>query len=269
MRLFYTLCAVCLISTPSMAEISEIVNAFDNADVIILGEIHDNPTHHETQAKVTQEIQPTAIVFEMFTPEQGKRINEVRAEGENLDQLIQEFTWAESGWPEFYHYGQIVEASETGVIYGASAPIESVKAAISDGAAAVFGESAPLWNLDQKLNTEQQQAREELQFTAHCDALPREMLPGMVEAQRYRDAVLANAALQALNEHGAPVIIITGNGHARKDWAIPALLRIANPDITTMSLGQLETGDDISDIYDKIIFAAPADREDPCLQFRK
>jgi hypothetical protein len=59
--------------------------------------------------------------------------------------------------------------------------------------------------------------------------LAPEILPGFVEAQRLRDAALAEAALAALEAHGAPVAIITGNGHARRDWGVPAVLAVAAP----------------------------------------
>ena len=42
-------------------------------DVVILGEIHDNPAHHEVQAERVADIQPRALVFEMLTPEQAAR----------------------------------------------------------------------------------------------------------------------------------------------------------------------------------------------------
>jgi hypothetical protein len=36
------------------------------------------------------------------------------------------------------------------------------------------------------------------------------------------------------------VVIITGNGHARTDWGVPALLAVAAPDVTVFALGQFE-----------------------------
>ena len=37
------------------------------ADVVILGEIHDNPQHHLVQAEAVEAITPTAVVWEMVT----------------------------------------------------------------------------------------------------------------------------------------------------------------------------------------------------------
>ena len=70
-----------------------------------------------------------------------------------------------------------------------------------------------------------------MQMDAHCGALPEEMLGGMVEAQRLRDAALAEGVLAALAESSGPVVVITGNGHARLDWGAPRMLERARPDI--------------------------------------
>ena len=68
-----------------------------------------------------------------------------------------------------------------------------VRRAVSEGAATVFGGAAPLFGLDAALDPEEQATREAGQMAAHCDALPEDVLPGMVEAQRLRDAALAAA----------------------------------------------------------------------------
>jgi uncharacterized iron-regulated protein len=44
-----------------------------------------------------------------------------------------------------------------------------------------------------------------------------------------------------LRETGGPVAVITGVEHARTDIGAPALLRLAKPDVTVLSIGQLES----------------------------
>lgn len=107
-----------------------------------------------------------------------------------------------------------------------------------------------------------------MQAEAHCDALPETMLPGMVLAQRVRDAALARAALRALDDTGGPVLVFTGNGHARTDWAMPAKLARAAPDVSVLSVGQLEAAPDDSPPYDLWVVTPEAERPDPCDAFR-
>jgi hypothetical protein len=94
------------------------------------------------------------------------------------------------------------------------------------------------------------------------------LLPGMVEAQRLRDAAMAAAALEALADFGPPVVIITGSGHARTDVGIPAMIRAARPDVSLWSLGQLEADPGPGAPYDAIHVTDPTPRDDPCAAFQ-
>ena len=51
----------------------EALAALPPTDVVVLGEVHDNPAHHAHQAQAVASIRPAAIVFEMLTPEQAAR----------------------------------------------------------------------------------------------------------------------------------------------------------------------------------------------------
>ena len=99
------------------------------------------------------------------------------------------------------------------------------------------------------------------------------MLPGMVQAQRLRDAGLARAVLQAMDATGGPVAVITGTGHARTDTGIPAALAQAAPQLQVLSIGQIEAAPDTAietaPPYDLWIITTPTPRADPCAVFRK
>jgi uncharacterized iron-regulated protein len=95
------------------------------------------------------------------------------------------------------------------------------------------------------------------------------MLPGMVEAQRLRDAVFARTTLEALADTGGPVVVITGTGHARKDWGMPVALRYAAPEAKVVSLGQLEAPPEDPAPFDLWRVSEPPPRGDPCAEFFK
>jgi len=81
--------------------------------------------------------------------------------------------------------------------------------------------------------------------------------------------MLARAALRAFEDTGGPVAVITGNGHARKDWGAPALLARNAPRLDLHIIGQTEDDLPLSGTYDEILSApSPEDREDPCAAFR-
>lgn len=239
--------------------------AQDGADIAVLGEIHDNPAHHLHQAELVAALDPAAVVFEMLTPDQAAAIEGVdRGDAEALAAAL---GWADSGWPDFALYAPILAATDAPVI-GMALPREEVRRAIGEGAAAVFGADAAGWGLGPLPEDLAQVWAVEMQ-EAHCNALPEEMLPGMVEAQRLRDAHFARVIAETFDETGGPVVVITGNGHAQRDRAIPHVLSIARPDLGVWALGQFEAEPAAGEaaLFDAVNVTEPAERDDPCAGF--
>ena len=201
----------------------------------------------------------------MLTPAQAARVT--AANRGEISKLETALGWADSGWPDFGYYFPIFEAAPGAEIYGAAVPRDAARSALMEGVTAYFGPESVRFGLTSPLPQGQQAEREAMQMAAHCDALPEEMLPGMVNLQRLRDAVLARSALDALEETGGPVVVITGNGHARRDWGGPAVLAIAAPAVTVWSVGQSEDGA-IAGAFDEVWAADAVARPDPCDAFR-
>lgn len=235
------------------------------SDIYIVGEFHDDVLHHQRQADIVRDVQPTALVFEMLTPQQAAA--GMSADRSDEDALESALGWNDSGWPEFSAYYPIFVAAPEAQIVGGALPPDDVRAAVGKGAAAIFGAGADRYGLTAALPEDQQSSREALQDSAHCGALPAEMLPGMVEAQRLRDAAFARAALEAFEAQGGPVVIITGNGHAR-DWGIPAALKVSGTAARVLSIGQVYQVQDggIFDLW--LLSDAPKRDSDPCDAFK-
>lgn len=237
----------------------------DAAQVVLLGERHDNPDHHKVQAQMVERLKPSAIVFEMLTESQ---VDAITYENRGSEAALEDaLNWAESGWPDFAMYYPVFAAAPEARIYGAQLDREIARDAIRDGVETVFGTDAELYGLTEPLDENEQSSREELQAVAHCNKLPEDMLPAMVDVQRMRDAVLARTTLAALNETGGPVVVITGNGHARKDWGVPVFLRAIEPDLALVSLGQGEDDSPPVGKFDVILSSPAPEREDPCEVF--
>ncbi|MEP5732047.1 MAG: ChaN family lipoprotein [Sulfitobacter sp.] len=236
------------------------------ADIVLLGEQHDNPDHHLGQARLMTEIEPAAVVFEMLTHQMAAIVRAF--EGDDLGKLGEAIGWEAAGWPSFEIYRPVFAALDSAFVVGAAAPRETVRAAFSEGAAAVFGSDAARYGLTRPLPEAEYQTRETLQFDAHCQAMPLEMMGGMIEAQRLRDAQFAQAALEALAEHGGPVVVITGNGHARTDWGVPFVIAQAASEVKVFSVGFGEhSGGNSDGRFDGFVLTAPIERGDPCAAF--
>lgn len=260
--------AIALVASPALATPSDdTLGAMAGADLIFLGETHDNPAHHARQAEVTAAIGASALVFEMLTPDQAARVTPaLRGDPQALAETL---GWADSGWPDFDMYYPIFAAAPSAVIYGGAVPREAARAAMGDGVVAWFGaDEAAAYGLDRPLTEPEQEAREAMQMRAHCDALPESMLPMMVDIQRLRDAALARAAVQAFDDTGGPVVVIAGNGHARADRGAPVYVAHARPDLVVASLGQSEEGA-LDGVFDARADSPRVDRGDPCAAFSK
>lgn len=233
--------------------------------------MHDNPVHHAVQARLVDALEPRAIVFEMV--EQADALKITTQHRENSVALETLLRWDDLGWPDFAMYFPIFQAAGDAPVYGAALPRAKVREAVSIGAASVFGDGAALFGLTDTLPASEQAAREALQQAAHCNAMPTELLPGMVEAQRLRDAALARAVVTARAEPGrGPVVVIAGNGHARHDWGVPqalsAYMHASDDQFEVVSLAQYEeSAPDQPPVTHWIVTASVA-REDPCAAFQ-
>jgi hypothetical protein len=273
-RLVSGLACTVLLAWPVGARADQIgladLNSLPAADVVILGEVHDNPAHHAAQARALAALQPRAVIWEMLTPEQAARLP---ADLSDPDSVAGAVDWAGSGWPDFALYHPLMLATPGALHLGAGVPRDRARQVFGEPLAQVFGPLAGRFGLDADLPADEQAAREAQMQAAHCDALPEDLLPGMVAAQRLRDGELARVALAALADAGAPVAIITGNGHARTDWGVPVLIARANPGARVLSVGMLEAPPDTPppyDLrpYDLWLVTDPAPRDDPCAAFR-
>ncbi len=237
-----------------------------DAQIVFLGEVHDNPAHHEHQTRLTDLATPKAIVFEMLDEAQASVVTPGLLPNQELLEIA--LGWTASGWPDFAMYYPIFTAVEDVAFYVAAVPRDVAREAMEAGAGAVFGAEAHSYGLMTPLDAPEQVQRLALQQAAHCNALPEEMLPGMVNIQRLRDATLAQRALQALEDTGGPVIVITGNGHARTDWGAPAYVARVAPAVSVFALGQSEDGS-ISGKFDAVVDAPGIKRPDPCDALKK
>lgn len=247
------------------------------ADIVILGEVHDNPRHHERQALLVASLDPAGLAFEMVPEGSEEGIEAFRAQGGKVDEIGPAIGWSRLGWPDWDYYSPIFEAAPEAYIAGGATSTTELMLAIREGAAVAFGAGADRYDLDALLDARVQSALEDEMVEAHCNKLPRSAARGMAEAQRLRDARFADATLRASAAGGGKAVLITGNGHARTDRGVPAYLNRSVPDMSVASLGQIEVVPDAELIpdyldstglpYDYVWFSARADRPDPCESF--
>jgi uncharacterized iron-regulated protein len=272
-----------IFATATRAEITPgaLARALGDADVAILGEIHDNPDHHAAQAWLVGEIRPAALAFEMIPATMEATLADLRRADATRDGIAAALDWRARGWPDFALYAPIMEAVPDAAITGGEVARDDLRTAMRDGAAmagASLGEGSARFGLGIAPTASERATMAAEQMAAHCDALPRNVAVRMIEAQRLRDAALADAVLRALGS-GRPVALITGNGHARVDRGAPLYLRRAAPGLDVASLGLVEAAEEADGWHaaafagggppldDYVWVTAPRPREDPCAAF--
>ena len=211
------------------------------ADLVIIGEIHDQPAHQRMQAALIAAIRARAAAFEMVPAEKTGALAALRAAGG--PEAAGAAARADADWDRYAAWAPPIAAlAPEAPAIGAGQPRAALRKAVTeaDGAAAFAGDAAR-FGLDQPLPAAMQAAMVEEQVEAHCGALPAAMAPGMVEAQRLRDAAFAAALLDAHAAGDAaagPPVLVTGNGHARRGRGSPRYLAAAAPELSLFVIGQ-------------------------------
>lgn len=247
-----------------------------DAEIVLLGERHDNPDHHALQAWAVAAAAADApagrLVLEMVrTGEDGPLAGATPADVPGLGAAL---AWEARGWPDYAMYAPILEAALAAgwrVVGG-----DAAQAELADPAALPAAERARL-GLDAPLPEAARTAMETAIVEGHCGLLPAELVPAFVAAQRLRDARLADALLtDALLAEEAPAVLIAGAGHVGPEGA-PLYLAARAPTRHALAIAFVEAPADADDPaalvadfatpqapYDVVWFTAALPREDMC-----
>lgn len=245
------------------------------ADILLLGEKHDNPEHHRLQAWAVAQLTAAGkrplVAFEMIPPEKQAAIESLPADAD-ADGLAAALDWSRSGWPDFRYYRPVFQAA-----LAAHLPIRAANVDRRELRGLAMGEEMPaerlaFFGLDHALPPPLEESLSREIREVHCGLLPESALPGMVKAQRARDAVMAHALIDG-NDGAA--VLIAGAGHVRVDRGVPYLLRSMAPGKRVLSLAFLETDPAKGDPaaydapYDLLWFTSAVPPIDGCAAMRR
>jgi len=266
--------AACAASAPALDE-RGLVAELGRRPGVLLGEVHDNPEQHRARAGalralVEQGARP-AIAFEQFDRNRQADIDEARkAPAANSEaqaaHVIERGRTPKDGWdwPRYQPFVVLALQYDLPIVAANLSRADAARVA-REGIDAVFdpGTRARL-DLD-RIVPALQPRFEAIVRDAHCGALPESAVAGLARAQIARDAVLADALRPYLTRG---VVLLTGNGHARRDLGVPRHLD-ASERGRVWSIGLLEAGGGDSPAhYDAAFVTPPHERADPCESLR-
>ena len=248
------------------------------AQYVLLGEVHDNSAHHRMRRDLIDALiragRRPAIAMEQFDREQQPAMDRAIAGApRDAERLRAESGFNERGW-NWPDYAPIVSlALDAGLpLLAANLSRDEAFRIATSNTATVLGEPAVIaLGLDKPLPPAAQRKLEQIIDEGHCGKAPVKILPGMVAAQRARDAVMAQVVAKHANT-GA--VLLAGNGHVRRDFGVPQYLQGNTPTQAIVTVGFIEVEqqrtrpadyfDSADPEYDYIVFTERMAREDPC-----
>jgi uncharacterized iron-regulated protein len=257
--------------------------ACGRADLVLVGEVHDNPDHHRLQLELVEAIvragRRPAVAMEQFDREHQAALDRARAERPgDAGFLADAAQFDRRGWQwPFYEPIVALALRENLPLVAANLSRRDGAAVVERGFAALGDGAAERLGLAQPAGAAQATAIEAAVRDGHCGKLPERVVPRMAAAQRARDAVMADALL-ARASGGA--VLIAGNGHVRRDLGVPVYLAARAPQGGVLVVGILEVAADLvrpgdyvvpaaGEVpqFDFVAFTPRTSRPDPCAAF--
>lgn len=257
-----------IIDLRTREEISEqqLVERLAAQDVVLLGELHDNPSHHALRGQLIGRIAGarTTVVAEHL-PASARVVL-----GERLLGDLEAAGFSPEGWGWPLHESLFDGIRSAGrPVAGGNLPKGFSKQLM------MKGESALPPPLDESYRKSPLSAGATRQLDAdlvsgHCGKLPERYLAPMRLVQRATDLSMANALLE-----NRPSILVAGNGHVRKDYGVPQVIGALAPSLKISAVGFYERDRDtpaliqsLAGRYDYVWLTDGAERSDPCENFK-
>lgn len=271
-----------------------LVDRLAASTVALLGEVHDNGDHHRIRAQLILALEARrggeprpALVLEHIRADQDLALAALRAldrrERRSVADLFAALSWETSGWPDKALFQPLFEAAldaEWPILAG-DLPSADIRAVARQGLAALPASELQRLGLATPLPAPAQADLLDELEKSHCGLLPKSAFGAMADAQRYRDAYMAHAVLDAERAHGR-AILLAGNGHVRSDRGVPWHLRRLAPDARLATVMFLEVegskpaaldylirGSLDEPMADVVVLTRRAERPDPCTEMRK
>lgn len=230
---------------------------------LLLGETHDSELHHRLQLEALRAIarrdrKPT-LLMEQFDRDHQTALAaaqskdsidaEALADAGRLDRR----SW---GWPLYKDLIQFAAERKWPIAAANLSRIEAREIAMGRQKAEL-----------PDIGADAIAALEKDIVNGHCGhRMPQGRLTSIVQAQRARDAAMA----EAIEASTPPTVLIAGAGHVRRDRAVPRYLKDGK-DVLVIAYVETVEGKDQPQAYDHagfdlLWFTPPTRRDDPCKQ---
>lgn len=270
LRCTTTLALALSLFTAACASRSPVSPVAARPQLLLLGEVHDNPDGHRARYELLQAVvregwRP-ALVMEQFDREQQPLLDQAQRDCKTADCLIALAGKSSWDWPLYRPLLQLALDHQLPLIAANVSRAEAGKAT-RDGLEALFeADTVARLHLAEPLPADIEAEQLHSIIEGHCNMLPEATARTMIRAQVARDVAMAMALQDGLARQGGAVLI-AGNGHVRRDVGVRRWLPTALAQ-ATQTQGFLESGDAL-EAYDVVHVLVPHQRPDPCAAFGK
>jgi uncharacterized iron-regulated protein len=267
----------------SSAALPSVLERARRAEVVYLGETHDEPRHHAIQAAVVEALVAAgarpAVALEMLSVRDQGRLDQALAGPRDAAEVGRQLDWERRGWPDFAMYWPILDTARRARLPVVAADLDPAltRRIAREGRAAAGVEAAGLGSL-LPADPGREAAIARTIRDAHCGLLPAARLPAMVESWHARNVTLARSIARALDAAPGPadprVVVVIGRGH-QAPGGLPAQLAALRPgtrqlavDLIDVSPGEsVETA--VREAAGDLVWLTPGRaRRDPCASLR-
>lgn len=258
-----SLLLMCLCSSAWAQATESLTALMVQKEIVLLGEVHDNAEGHRLrQQALTNAVEQgwrPAIAMEQFDRERQSDLDLARQRcGQDADCVIAAAASEKSAWNWTYYRPVIRLALRYDLpLLAANLSRQDAGRIVREGIDAVLDK--PMIHrtgLNQPLPDVLMKKQGEAIQNGHCHKLPERVIPGMVQAQAARDAVMAQTLLP-YRQRG--VVLLAGNGHTRRDIGVARWLGKSK----VLSVGFVEQKPS-ADEFDRFYLIPVTERGDPC-----
>ncbi|MBX9754515.1 MAG: ChaN family lipoprotein [Pseudomonadaceae bacterium] len=243
---------------------AQLVEQLAAAELVLVGEQHDNPDHHRLQLWLLKALAAQrpqgSLLLEMLNPDQQDRVVAAHAatlDGQAPADLPAALAW-QKNW-DWALYGPIVS-------YALAQPYPLQAANLNRSEIMQIYAARPA--LQGRLSTTAP-VRETLLADireSHCGLLPEAQMPAMLAVQQQRDRRMA----ERLRAAPTPALLLAGGFHARRDLGVPLHLADQGVDAGTLVLQLAEVGKPVSAASaDFVWYSAALPEKDHCASLRR
>ena len=254
----------------------------NNAGILLLGETHDNPQHHELQmkllkARVASVMKPglvPALMMEQLNAESQAELDHALA-GSNREAVLENVTkLIKFADEQMYQPFLSIAISNKMPVIAANVSNQKLQSVVWRGYAAYDAGELNRLGVETVWSESRQNYLVAHMGGAHCGKLREGLSEGLTRGQRLRDALMVDSAVASI---GRGVVGIVGSSHARRDIGLPLYFAARAPSVRILSIGFIEVSPGVTDPvsyemdsatgavpYDVVWFTPRVARSDPC-----